>query len=235
MMSRDRREYFLAEVRGPASGVDTGIKNAEGDATWGLALYHVDWSKGPKAATGEWPGRMLFCLDCDPYHPFVRNLESSGTFALVNEGPATSVRSPGGAPAVSDDMVLFEGGAISSLPSAQPLADDNRYVATNYYDGTPSGVAIRDVKVNADHSVTATFTAPAVLDPCSDVVCGSMEQCAGSGAMAGNCVAVTESVPDAGLMTPPVSTGSGCSSTGAPGIAAILAALALAGAARRRG
>jgi uncharacterized protein (TIGR03382 family) len=132
-------------------------------------------------------------------------------------------------------MVLFEAGAISSLPSAQPLTESDEYVATNYYDGTPSGVAIRDVKVNADHSVTATFTAPAVLDPCSDVVCGSREQCAETGAMAGNCVAVTESIPDAGVLTPPVSTGGGCSSTGAPGLAAIaLAAIAIGGLVERK-
>ncbi|MCA1827176.1 MAG: hypothetical protein ABR567_16515 [Myxococcales bacterium] len=212
MISQSRREYFLAEVRGPAAGVDTGIVDSRGAPTWGLALYHVDWSKGPKGGTGEWPGRMLFCLDCDPYHPFVQNLESDGAFALVTHG------------GVADDAVLFEGGAISSIPGAQPLTESNRYLATNWYDGSESGIAIRDVRVNADHSVTATFTAPAVADPCSDVVCGSMEQCADSGALAGNCVAVEVSIPDAGVLTPPVTTSSGCSSTGGAGVLAMLIA-----------
>ena len=233
MMGRSRHEYFLAEVRGPAQGVDTGVRDSRGGPTWGLALYHVDWSKGPKAATGEWPGRMLFCLDCDPYHPFVRNLESDGSFALVSQGAADAIRSHSGGGSVTDDAVLFEGGAISSMPSAQPLTETNRYVATNYYDGSESGVAIRDIKVNADHSVTATFTAPAVDDACTDVVCGSMEQCVETGALAGNCVAVETSIPDAGLFTPPV-TASGCSSTGGAGTVALVAIAGLALAAVRR-
>lgn len=236
MMNQHRQEYFLAEVRGPAAGVDTGVKDARGNDTWGLALYHVDWSKGPKASTGEWPNRLLFCLDCDPYHPFVRNLESSGTFALVNQGAATAIKSHAGAGSVTDDAVLFQGGAISSLPDAQPLADNNKYVATNWYDGTASGISIRSIQVNADHSVTATFSAPNVDDPCTDVTCGSMQQCVESGAMAGNCVDITMSIPDAGTLTGTVPASTGCSSTGAPGIAALLVAgLALAGLIKRRG
>lgn len=97
MMDSKRSEYFLAEVRGPAAGVDTGIKDARGNPNWGLALYHVEWSRGPRRRPAS--------------------------------GPAGSW-------------------------------------------------------VNADHSVTATFTAPAVADACSDVTCGPMEQCQPSGARA---------------------------------------------------
>ena len=102
----DRKEYFLAEVRGPAQGVDTGIRDVKGNPTWGLSLYHVDWSKGPKPSTGEWTGRLLFCLDCDPFHPFIRNLESSGTFGLVNQG--SSDNSAGSAPNTSPAVAPFE-------------------------------------------------------------------------------------------------------------------------------
>jgi hypothetical protein len=136
MMDSKRSEYFLAEVRGAAAGVDTGIRDAKGNPTWGLALYHVDWSRGPKAQTGEWTTRLISCLDCDPYHPFVRNLESSGTFALVSQGSSDGIKGPSISDAVSDDAVLFEGGAIGSLPAAQPLTETNRYVATNFYDGS---------------------------------------------------------------------------------------------------
>jgi M6 family metalloprotease-like protein len=231
MMDQKRSEYFLAEVRGPAQGVDTGIKDAKGNPTWGLALYHVDWSKGPKPQTGEWTSRLLFCLDCDPYHPFVRNLESSGTFGLVSQGSSDSAgRSPTPAGTVADDAVLFEGGAIGSLAAAQPLTESNRYVATNFYDGTPSGISIRDIKVNPDHSVTATFTAPIVSDPCSDVVCGSMEQCLPSGALAGNCAALEASIPDAGVLTPGHAPSTGCSSSGVPGLAGLLLLAGLVGA-----
>jgi M6 family metalloprotease-like protein len=229
MMDSKRHEYFLAEVRGPAQGVDTGLVDSKGAPTWGLALYHVDWSRGPKPDTGEWPGRLLYCLDCDPYHPFVRNLESSGTFGLVTQGAADAAsRGPSAGGLVSDDQVLFEGGAIGSLPVAQPLTETNHYVATNYYDGSASGITIRDIKVNADHSVTATFTAPAVADPCSDVTCGSMEQCTQSGAMAGNCEAVLEAIPDAGVLTTPPASTSGCNSSSAPGFTGVALILGLA-------
>jgi hypothetical protein len=178
---------------------------------------------------------MLFCLDCDPYHPFVRNLESSGTFGLVSQGSADNPsRSPTPASAVADDAVLFQGGAIGSPASAQPLNEINHYVATNFYDGAPSGISIRDIKVNPDHSVTATFTAPAVSDPCSDVTCGSMEQCLPSGALAGNCAALEVSVPDAGTLTTGRVAASGCSSSGGSGLAGILLLAGLAGSALSR-
>jgi uncharacterized protein (TIGR03382 family) len=235
MMTDTRREYFLAEARGPAQGFDTGIKDAKGNDTWGLAVYHVDWSRGPKAGTGEWTSRLIYCLDCDPFHPFVGNVESSGGFMLVNDGSQNSVQASAGQ-GVADDLVLFRGGSLSSLDNAQPLSPSNRYVATNYYDGTSSGIAIRDIRVNADHTVTATFTAPAVDDPCADVSCGAMEQCVQSGTLAGNCAPVEVAAPDAGPLsiTPPPA--SGCSTSGTQGFAgaAILAGLALAAAFRRR-
>jgi len=234
MMNNARKEYFIAEARGPAAGLDTGIKDASGNPTWGLALYHVDWSKGPKAATGEWPGRMLFCLDCNPFHPFIGNVESSGGFLLVNQGVKSGPRA-GAGQGVPDDMILFHGGSITSLDNAQPLSPSNRYVATNFYDGTSSGVSIRDIQVNADHSVTATFTAPAVDDACADVTCGAMEQCVQSGALAGNCQPFEESIPDAGVLVGP-SPAAGCSTSGTQGIAgsALLLGLGLALLFRRR-
>jgi M6 family metalloprotease-like protein len=228
MMDGGRKEYFLAEVRGAAQGIDTGIKDAGGNPISGLALYHVDWSLGPKAATGEWPSRMLFCLDCNPFHPFIGNVQSSGNFSLISSGAADSFARPG----VSDDAVLFTGGAISSIPSATALSSVNSYVATNYYDGTPSGVAISDIVVNDDNSVTATFTAPLVANPCSDVTCAAMEQCAPSGPMAGNCQAIAIAAPDAGSFSPPAAPANGCSSSG--GSMAVLVGFALAGFAVRR-
>src|SRR5205085_10009692 len=65
MMSGARKEYFLAEVRRPSNGVDTGITDAQGNAAYGLSLYHVDWSVVPKADLGAWTARLIFCLDCD--------------------------------------------------------------------------------------------------------------------------------------------------------------------------
>lgn len=233
MMNDAHREYFLAEARGPAQGVDTGVKDGKGNPAWGLAVYHVDWSKGPKPDTGEWTSRLIYCLDCDPFHPFVGNVESSGGFLLVNNGAQGGAQA-NATPGVADDMVLFRGGALQSVDNAQPLSPTNRYVASNYYDGTPSGISIRDITVNADHSVTATFTAPAVDDPCADVRCAALEQCITTGTMAGNCAALEVALPDAGP-TPVPTPSPGCSTAGAPGFAGglLLALLGLAAVRRR--
>src|SRR5207244_3341136 len=41
MMDRQRKEYFLAEVRGPAGPYDN-MTDSAGKGVWGLAVYHVD-------------------------------------------------------------------------------------------------------------------------------------------------------------------------------------------------
>lgn len=224
MMVDGRQEYFLAEARGPAGGLDSGVVDARGNPSYGLALYHIDWSRGPKARTGEWTSRLLYCPDCDPFHPFVRNLESSGSFGLA----ASST--------VSADQVLFETGqGIGSQMSGAPLSDTNRYVATNWYDGSSSGISIANVRVNPDHSVTATFHAPPVADPCADVTCAPLEACVQTGTWAGNCAAASPvTAPGGPVVTHAAATTQGCSSAGPTGAAALLFALA-ALALRRRG
>lgn len=230
IMSKERKEYFLVEARGPDGAIDKGVVDAAGKPTYGLAVYHVDWSRGPKPNLGEWTARMVYCLDCDPFHPFIRNLESSGTFGLLS-GSRGSARSAFGGGA-SDDQVLFAPGqTLSSIPNAPPLSPTYRYVATNYYDGTESGISIKDILVNADHTVTATFTAPPVADPCSDVVCPPLEQCIPRGAFAGSCEAIPAPQPGTGVgghSVLPAQQTSGCSSGGTPGALCLLLLGALA-------
>jgi hypothetical protein len=234
MLVDGHTEYFLAEARGPVDGIDQGVTDAHGNPAYGLSLYHVDWGKGPKAQVGSWTSRLIYCLDCDPYHPFIRNLESSGTFALVSNGASSSGAGQAGINGgVSDDMVLWQGGAITSRDNAGTLSDSNRYVATNLYDGSDSGISIRDIKVNPDHTITATFTSPEVTDPCGDVVCPALEQCVKSGASAGNCQPISEVVPDPGPAAPPAAANTGCSGAGAPGFAGVIL-VAWAFASRRR-
>ena len=235
MMTGKRHEYFMVEARGQEGALDHGVADGRGNPVYGLAVYHVDWSRGPKAQTGQWAARLLYCLDCDPFHPFVRNLESSGTFGLALAGPSGGPRSSTGG--VFDDQVLFgDGQKIASVPGAPALSPAYRYVATNYYDGSASGISIDDIHVNADHSVTAVFTAPEVTDPCSDVTCPPTESCVESGTFAGTCAPAAPPPPSTGTTSQPPSaatTTNGCSSTGAPGpIAALL--FAALGLARRR-
>lgn len=231
-MGGKRKEYFLAEVRGPVGPIDRAT-DGSGKPIWGLAVYHVDWARGPKAQLGAWTERLISCLDCDPFHPFLRNLESSNQWGLVFAGPSKT-SATGAQTGLADDRILFTETGIASIDNPGTLSRSNRYTATNYYDGSSSGVVIENVHVNPDHSVTATFTAPAVDDPCADVVCAPSEQCMGSGARAGNCEALQlpsadGGQPDAGHtadLPPPPRTLSGGCSTGS-GAAALLLPLAL--------
>ncbi len=240
-MGKARKEYFLVEARGPAGAFDTTIADANGNPTWGLAVYHVDWSRGPKAAEGTFTERLLSCLNCDAWHPFIRNLESAGHFGLIYSGPAANRSSKAG---IADDSVLFQSNqGLASIQGAGVLSATNRYTATNWYDGSPSGIAISEIVVNGDHSVTATYTAPIVANPCSDVSCGPMEQCLMTGEAAGACAPITATVDDGGLPTnphnPPATLpNSGCSTGAGQSSSSILWALPvgllLAAALRRR-
>ena len=120
---------------------------------------------------------------------------------------------------------------VDSVRGAGVLSATNRYTGTNWYDGSESGIRIENIVVNADHSVTATFTAPGVEDPCADVTCAPLEQCVRGGARAGNCDPITAPVPIVPPQppAPPARqppTASGCS-TGSPATLLALWPLAL--------
>ncbi len=246
MMNSSRQEYYLAEVRGAVGGYDSQVTDSNGNPVWGLAVYHVDWSVGPTAAEGAFVNRLISCLDCNPWHPFIANVESSGIFGLVVNGAAdlgaTTHTGQG------DDKVLYGTGSptLQSIANAGILSSGNRYTATNWYDGTSSGIKINNVVVNADHTVTATFTAPAFTNPCSDVLCPPLMVCTTAGVTAGSCVASTDPVADGGPVNtgdagPVIPTGgssSGCSTSGRDASSTLLwllpIALLLAAAVRRQ-
>ena len=219
MMSASRMEYFLAEARGPIGGYDTQVVTSAGAATWGLAVYHLDWGVGPKATEGQFINHLINCLNCTPWHPFMQNVESGGQFDLVFNG-STDL----GANGVGDDKVLFNGNngtnnTLGSIPGAGVLSASNRYLGTNWYDGSDSGIKITNVMVNADHTVTATFTAPTTTNPCSDVTCPPLMVCQATGVLAGSCIAMAIPVADGGSTTPPNDAGTGTSNPGDSGCA----------------
>ncbi len=220
MMVGGRTEYYLAEVRAPVGAYDSAVVDANGNPTVGLAVYHVDWSVGPKATLGQFVNQLISCLDCTPWHPFIANVESNGMFDLVFDGTTEYT-----ANSTSDDKVLFLPGApaLQSIANAGALSASNRYLGTNFYDGTASGISITNVQVNGDNTVTATFTAPEVSNPCADVSCPPLMVCATTGQTAGSCVDMTVPVADGGSttptdggthVTPPAGGDSGCASGG---------------------
>jgi len=135
---------------------------------------------------------------------------------------------------------------LQSVPNAGVLSASNRYLGTNWYDGTSSGISISNVVVNGDHSVTATFTAPTLDNPCADVTCPPLMVCATTGDTAGSCIDMTLPVADGGPTNPndagtivnPPAADSGCETSGSQTATAALwllpLALLLAGAMRRR-
>jgi MYXO-CTERM domain-containing protein len=229
MMVDGRKEYFLVEARGAFGAIDKGVKAQDGKPVYGLAVYHVDWKVGPLPDPGAFTSRLLNCLDCDPFHPFVRNVESNGAFALVYRGSTTGLAARGSG--VGDEQVLFTSGSLRSLDNVGPLTSSYRYTSTNFYDGTPSGIAIEDIVVNEDKSVTATFVAPVVANPCADVQCAPLEVCQASGDLAGNCVAMTETDPVPSFR--PGAQAGGCSTAASGWLAALALGALLAGRKRR--
>ncbi len=243
-MNSTRSEYFLAEARGPVGSYDTDVADSSGNPTWGLAVYHVDWSVGPSGTLGAFVNHLVNCLDCTPWHPFIANVESggegsvtTGLFGLVFDGSSNllAFKNTG----VGDEKVLFETGSpnITSVTGAGVLSGTNRYLGTNWYDGTSSGISITNVIVNADHSVTATFTAPTFDNVCADVTCPPLMVCGTTGATAGSCVAMTVPVADGGSTTPtdggtvittPSGNDSGCATSGGETSTAALWLLPLA-------
>lgn len=235
MLTPQHKEYFLVEARAAHAHVDN-LTTAAGTPTAGLAVYHVDWSQGPLARDGSFIDRLLHCLDCDPYHPFIQNLEPDGRFSFVTAGVQP------------DDVMLFRDGAtVGPSLGAPPLSKDNKEFNSNYYDGTVSGITITNVHVDdATGSVTATFTAPSVADPCSDLVSPSPISCEpGLTCIDGSCVVPGEGgLADGGLPLPPGKSDGGtgdapsgkpcgCSGDATPGLGALGLLLAL-GLRRRR-
>lgn len=188
-------EYFVAEARGANGGIDADITQP------GLALYHVDWRRGPTPEPGGYVFRLLECVECKPWHPYIMNEQADGLFGLQLDGPRDNAGD------------LFRGGDVFAADANTSAFESNTdargvpgrlVLSSNFYDGRPSGVEVKDVQVHADGSVTATFTAPAVADPCADVACWPGLEC-----RAGNCL-----VPEA---PPPETDPEGCGCAGANG------------------
>lgn len=208
----DRREYFLVEARGPLGPYDRNLVRADGSPVYGLAVYRVDWSRGPTAQDGGWLYRLINCPNCDPWHPFVMNVQADRKFDLQD----------GGAFKAEDDLFLA-GDVFEPTRNVEPLRENNRVWGSNFYDGTPSGIAIRNIRVDqATGAITADFEAPLAENVCADVVCSAGFEC-----NAGNCrrpeqVEVpVEPIPQAQPEKAAAEGGWGCTSVRLPGLMAL--------------
>lgn len=196
-------EYFLVENRGPGGRFDREF------TARGLVVYHVDRTIRLQGEEGRFLDRILNCVQCDPWRPYIRDVQADGRFELQH----------GGAPNYEEDL-FRDGDVLAPDESGQAVSVTHQVQSTNYYSGEQSGLAIRDIEVLEDGTIEASFIAPKT-DACTDVFCPE-----GVGCKPINCGAqAPDEIPE----------GCGCSSsTGTGALFAWIAALALAFATPRR-
>lgn len=162
-------EYFLIENRGPGA-FDQRLPLR------GLAVFHVDRNVQSVSAQGSFPklgakegdfvNRILDCVNCDAWHPYVRLVQADGAFDLENNRPF--------APAAD----LFTPGTfLLNDPSNSVRSKSNPVNGSNFYSGQPSGFALNDVRLLADGSIEVTLDAPS-SGQCEERLCADGEGCA---------------------------------------------------------
>jgi len=150
-------EYFLLENRGPGR-YDQNL------ATRGLAVFHVDRS-GLSGAEGSFLDRLLFCVNCNPWRPYIRLVEADLRADIASGGEYSSWTD-----------LFGRGDAISSRSSKAAFGPDNPQQSLRWYDGTVSGFAIKDVFVHGDGRIELTVEAPEA-DVCAAPLCADGVAC----------------------------------------------------------
>ncbi len=207
-------EHFLVENRGPGRVWDRAM------TARGLAVYHVDQTEGPVGIDGGYAIRLLQCVECDPWRPYLMNVQADGLFELQRKEKRHD-----------DENDLFrDGDVLLPDPVGIPLGPESAVLSSNRYDGTPTGIELRDVVVDAaTGAITFTAVGPEV-DPCEAVRCPRGEVCADGGCAL---PATPGPGPDDGGAAPADGGGgaeesSGCAaSAGGASLFGLLAALAL--------
>lgn len=162
-------EYFLIENRG-AGAFDRGL------AVRGLAVFHVDRNVPSVTAQGSFPklgskegdfvNRILDCVNCNPWHPYIRLVQADGAFDLEAHRPFSS----------ADDL-FRDGSQLLNDSSNSVRSASNPINGTNFYSGAPSGFALNDVRIAADGTIQVTLDAPKT-DQCADTICAQGDGCA---------------------------------------------------------
>ena len=154
-------EYFLVENRGPDGRFDRGV------LTRGLAVFHVDRKiKTLRGEEGRFVDRLLTCVNCDPWHPYIMWLQADGLFEIQKDKR----------PDYANDL-FRDGDEVKPGAGGMPISDTNRQLSTNFYSGQSSGISISGIRQLADNSIEVTFEAPAD-GACGETLCAEGEGCA---------------------------------------------------------
>ncbi len=138
-------EYFLVENRGPEGAFDRALPER------GLAIFHVDRRVKLGGEEGSFVNRLVDCVSCDPWHPYIRLLQADGKFEIENDGR------------FGRGDLFVAGAALSGE-------------ATNWYSGEASGVSITVERVNDDGSIDVVLEAPSE-GQCGDQLCEAGDGC----------------------------------------------------------
>jgi hypothetical protein len=190
-------EYFLLENRGAVEGdyIDADI------LVRGLSVTHVNLAKYPDGTEHSWPLRLFNCLNCDRWDPMLMNEQADGKFELQRPGRRR------------DDIGdLFQvGDEFKPSPRNETLGPDFQELSSNFYDGTASGVTIRNIRIDGEDILVDVE----VQEACASIECPC-------GCEAGRCttdcpepepdVGQADDVGDAGEPAPPpAASNDGCS------------------------
>jgi M6 family metalloprotease-like protein len=156
-------EYFLVENRGPGGAFDKAI------TTRGLLVYHVDRALPQLSGDeGRFQDRILRCVNCEPWHPYIMWVQADGKFEVQT----------GGKPDWANDVFRDEA-VMAPEGSGTSLGPDHKVLSTNFYSGKISGLSIQDIHVNADDTISVTFEAPEE-GQCGESLCADGVACAPS-------------------------------------------------------
>ena len=158
-------EYFLIENRGPGGAFDRALPER------GLAVFHVDRTVKLGGEEGQFVQRILDCVNCNPWHPYIRLLQADGLFEIERNGRFGA------------GDLFTTGKFLRPDPRAISVSALNQSNSSNFYSGAVSELKIDDVRVLEDGSIEVTLDAPesgqcderlcAEGDGCGPVTCGA--------------------------------------------------------------
>ncbi len=152
-------EYFLVENRGPGGTFDRGVPER------GLAVFHVDRTVKLGGVEGNFVNRILDCVNCDAWRPYVRLVQADGRFDIEKNQ------------AVGPGDLFTDGAFLRPDERGLPVSKDNQVNSSNLYSGAVSGFRLDDVRVLADGSIEVTLIAPEA-GQCDERLCADGEACA---------------------------------------------------------
>ncbi len=152
-------EYFLLENRGPGA-FDRSVQ------TRGLAVFHVDRSVRLGGKEGDFVQRLLNCVECDPWHPYIALVQADGRFDIERNGRF-----------LPHHDLFRDFGSLGPDASGLPRSPGHQVQSTNAYSGAPTGLSLDDVQVLADGTIEVTLEAPAA-GQCEERLCAEGDGCA---------------------------------------------------------